>query len=256
MGTIKELSRETVRDNRLIVLVGTLGYASVTALISGIFQVINLWWIGIIPMTLCVYAYLYKIHELSLKMVKHQEITITMFFEKPFGSKKTTIVFLGYIIWALITAATLFLITIVPKMGILLLILIFCMLVFGNEVSNFVMLQDNLDEGILKSYKQAINSVLTNRSLFGHNMLRSFTAMVQGVILVVCTNVFVYGPQIQKALQLDVSTSESTIRMIFSSPLSSFVQTVGIQVVILYILFISTIVTTTYAKQKQIIKLH
>lgn len=255
MGTIKQLAKETIRDNRIKVIGGILGYTVITALISGLFQKINLWWLGIIPMTLCVYAYLYKIHELGINMVKHQEISIKMFFEKPFGSKKTTIVFIGYVVWALITGATLFLITIVPKMGILLLILIFVMLVFGNEVSNLVMLQEDVSENCIQAYKNAIVMVFTNKSLFGHNAMRSFTALVQGVILVVCSNVFVYGPQIQKALQLAAVESEAAIRLIFSNPVSTFVQTVGIQAVILYVLYISTIITTTYAKQKKLLKI-
>lgn len=251
MDTIKLLARQHIKENRWAVIVYCLGFAVISTVITTLFSSIQLTIVGIIVATLIVYIYFAKIQELVNYMVRDKVTDNKIIFGKPQFTQRYFIGFAMFVGFALISFLLLYFLSSIPGVGMVILISIVIFLgIITGTVSIFVELEDETRFAL----KIASSSVSGNFSLLFHYIFRFLTVVIQGAVATLCVNVFVFGPQIQKILESGRVSADDEIMAYFTNSTSNFIQIVGAQTIVFYMLFVGTIIYKTYSVQKHLHK--
>lgn len=250
MKDIKKLVRELIKENRLTMMIGILVYSVISVLISTIFQSFNLLVIGFIPTTILSFIYMIQMFSFSDDVVNGKRASLKDLFRSIKVRKQHRVIALVYVAWALLSFVLLFVLGRVPALAPVAIILLLLMYVFSNAVNNtfYFMKSDN----VKKDYLRSVQVVLKDKKLLFSSLFKTLTIVIQGSLLVILINVFAFAPQLD--LILDKSNTESTIliQQIFANNISTFIQTVGVQAIMYYILFVSCITYGTYVRKNKI----
>ena len=97
-----------------------------------------------------------------------------------------------------------------------------------------------------KSLKNAGHLFLKSRKIFMHILMKTLLFILVGSLLVYALNVFVYAPQIDATLKSATIIDETLVQPYFSTNLSYMIQSVGMQLVVSYIMIVSGITYGVY----------
>lgn len=251
MKDIRKLVREHVKDNRFKMLIGIIIYSFVSVLISMLFQNFNLVVLGLIPTTIVSFVFLVQLYRYVDKVVNGKVVTLKDMFQ-PFTVERKYLVIAGsYVLWAAVSFILLFIIGRMPKLAPLALLIMIVLFVMGNAINHTFYFMN--EEIVNISYMDSVKAVFKDSKLLFSSGIRTLTIILQGAILTVLVNVFAFAPQLDKILDMsDLDASTILIQQIFATNVSAFIQSVGIQTIMYYILFVSCITYGTYVRKNRI----
>lgn len=248
MEKYKMLVKGIMKDNRFKVLLGILIISLVTSLISVLVNQFNLFIVGIIITTVISLFYLVNIQNYVFDSIEGNEKVALDLFKVNKISKKALLMFAGYIVIAIATFFGVRLLSRLPQLGIFFLIILLVSFVLVSVLVNVMWFSK---KPLIRTMKEQNNKL----KILGSIMAKYLTTIIQGVILIVLVNIFVYAPQIAASLELGESASTEVLRQLFSSELSNFVQMCGVQVIVYYLLFISSVhVSSALKLSNQLVK--
>lgn len=245
MDIKKDRIKKELKEHRWDLLKASFIYALIIGIITYIMNRMGFLWLGIIFIFPILHIYLSNV----IDYVKaNDQVLIKSMLQIPAFSKDKLFVTAAYIVWGLFAAVVLSFVRIVPQLAPLFLVVLFVILVLTNFVNlNFAF--DNHDKHSLQDYFDSLKVSLKDTKALLFLLIRTLSTTIRGLLFVFLFNVFIFGPQIQEALLLNEKESAEIIKEIFSKDLSNFVQMVGIQLLVLYILIMSAIIV--YERNKE-----
>lgn len=240
-------ANETIRQARLSLLKICLIMASLCSLISLAFQQKNL---VLLPLLIIFALNLFfqaGLNLLMLQALHDQPIKIKNLLQlQPYLKKLLPLFILYGILLGL--GVTVFLgLSRIKEILIFLPMLIFILVVLLNAVNHltlFGIMQEKLP--LSKSLKNAGHLFLKSRKIFMHILMKTLLFILVGSLLVYALNVFVYAPQIDATLKSATIIDETLVQPYFSTNLSYMIQSVGMQLVVSYIMIVSGITYGVY----------
>jgi len=221
--------------------------ASLCSLISLAFQQINL---VLLPLLIIFALNLFfqaGFNLLMLQALHDQPIKIKNLLQLQPYLKKLLPLFILYGILLGLGVAVFLGLSRIKEILIFLPMLIFILVVLLNVVNHltlFGIMQEKLP--LSKSLKNAWHLFLKSRKLFMHILMKTLLFILVGSLLVYALNVFVYAPQIDATLKSAAIIDETLVQPYFSTNLSYMIQSVGMQLVVSYIMIVSGITYGVY----------
>lgn len=250
MNTIKMLTRQYIRDNRIKVVLFSLLVSLLSTLLITLFDKLHIQLIGLVTSTILVFYFFCKINTIVDIIVRGKEVKKEDFYGFPSISIKYLHAFLFYVVYALIAFIALYFGSKVQYLGIVILVLIIISL---GLVTGIVSVYVGLDDSPLYAFKIAVKTVATNIKYLFSYLVKILSTVFQGAVLILCVNVFVFGPQLQETLAKP-NVENSEILKYFTNSVGNFIQIVGAQTIVFYVLFVGIIFYKTYAIQKHLHK--
>mgnify|MGYP007105532747 FL=1 len=240
-------ANETIHQARLSLLKICLIMASLCSLISLAFQQRNL---VLLPLLIIFALNLFfqaGLNLLMLQALHDQPIKIKNLLQLQPYLKKLLPLFILYGILLGLGVAVFLGLSRIKEILIFLPMLIFILVVLLNVVNHltlFGIMQEKLP--LSKSLKNAWHLFLKSRKLFMHILMKTLLFILVGSLLVYALNVFVYAPQIDATLKSAAIIDETLVQPYFSTNLSYMIQSVGMQLVVSYIMIVSGITYGVY----------
>ena len=240
-------ANETIHQARLSLLKICLIMASLCSLISLAFQQRNL---VLLPLLIIFALNLFfqaGLNLLMLQALHEQPIKIKNLLQLQPYLKKLLPLFILYGILLGLGVAVFLGLSRIKEILIFLPVLIFILVVLLNVVNHltlFGIMQEKLP--LSKSLKNAWHLFLNSRKLFMHILMKTLLFILVGSLLVYALNVFVYAPQIDATLKSAAIIDETLVQPYFSTNLSYMIQSVGMQLVVSYIMIVSGITYGVY----------
>lgn len=250
MKTIKQLARTYTKENRFKILAYAAAFSAVSTGISLVFNSLNLAIIGVLISSVIVFLYFVKINEITARIARGKKLDKQNFLSKPEITKKHGIGFSLYVALGLIVFIGLYFGTQIPSIIILLMLLIAVLFAYVTGViAMYFEFEETGKNALINAFKEGWKE----KKLLFHYLFRMLTIIIQGAILTLCLNVFVFGPQIQKALETYSSDSPEVLQYFTNLP-ATFIQTAGVQVAMFYSVFIGFLIYKTYVFQRKLPK--
>lgn len=240
-------ANETIRQARLSLLKICLIMAGLCSLISLAFQQRNL---VLLPLLIIFALNLFfqaGLNLLMLQALHEQPIKIKNLLQLQPYLKKLLPLFILYGILLGLGVAVFLGLSRIKEILIFLPVLIFILVVLLNVVNHltlFGIMQEKLP--LSKSLKNAWHLFLKSRKLFMHILMKTLLFILVGSLLVYALNVFVYAPQIDATLKSAAIIDETLVQPYFSTNLSYMIQSVGMHLVVSYIMIVSGITYGVY----------
>lgn len=240
-------ANETIRQARFSLLKICLIMASLCSLISLAFQQKNL---VLLPLLIIFALNLFfqaGLNLLMLQALHDQPIKIKNLLQLQPYFKKLLPLFILYGILLGLGVAVFLGLSRIKEILIFLPMLIFILVVLLNAVNHltlFGIMQEKLP--LSKSLKNAGHLFLKSRKIFMHILMKTLLFILVGSLLVYALNVFVYAPQIDATLKSATIIDETLVQPYFSTNLSYMIQSVGMQLVVSYIMIVSGITYGVY----------
>lgn len=247
MNEILSKANETIRTTRLSLLKVCLIMALICSSISLLFQQLD----QVVAPLLIIFAlnlfFQAGLNLLMLKSLNGQQVKIKdILLVKPY-LKMLLPLFALYLLLLAVGIGLLLVLSRIKETLILLPIVIFVLVVslnILNHLTLFGMIQEKLS--LQASIKRGIRLFLKSRKILIHILLKTIVLILIGSLLVYALNVFVYAPQIDAALKSASVIDETLVQPYFTTNLSYMIQSVGMQLVVSYIMIVSGITYGTY----------